>query len=704
MHVHLHIIVFLISHMNSSKAFTLLSLLCLITGLPSAQAQSKVAYLAEFNTGFDLCELHEMNISYGTKIGNIVTLNLDQEDVQKLHSFPRLLLLKKAAKVYPELKRAIPDLRADSVCMATELETGYTGKDVIIGVTDWGFDYTHPMFYDTALQETRILAAWDQFKTSGPHPEGYTYGTMHEGSTELMQAEKDTFNVYEYATHGSHVAGIAGGGGAGIGLKGVAYDANFLMVTFLINEAAVIDGIAWMKKKADQYKKRLVINMSWGLYNFGTLDGTSLLSKALDSFSKQGVVFVTSGGNNGDVNFHIKHEFTGTSIDTISTGIAFYPFNAHPKMWGQSISIWGQNGLAFGFKMILLNQSNDIVFESETFNTRLFENYLDTHAVVGLDTVFYNISGSDPYPNPGRPTFRFRVQNKTNNLRVGIKVIAAMGIVHLHNVVELTNGVGNWGLPFTSIKPGWLNGDNAYGLGEPASNRSVITVAAHVPEIKLQSGQIAGGGLANFSSRGPTIDERSKPDISGPGVDIESSISSFTTRDYTLTRNVNFKGKDFPMARFSGTSMSSPATAGVVAMMLQANSSLSAEQVKFILKTTARQDLRTGVIGDTASKSWGWGKVNALAAVQMAERMRPSIPSDSVPPKYQIYPNPAKDKLFFSGDWNSVYTATLYDLKGKIIITGMIGSHTFLPLGHIQDGFYLLKIEGFSDIFRVVLN
>ena len=61
--------------------------------------------------------------------------------------------------------------------------------------------------------------------------------------------------MYDYATHGSHVAGIAGGGGAGIGLKGVAYDANFLMVTFLINEAAVIDGIAWMKKKADQYKK-----------------------------------------------------------------------------------------------------------------------------------------------------------------------------------------------------------------------------------------------------------------------------------------------------------------------------------------------------------------------------------------------------------------------------------------------------------------
>ncbi len=701
MHVHLHIIVFLISHMNSSKAFTLLSLLCLITGLPSAQAQSKVAYLAEFNTGFDLCELHEMNISYGTKIGNIVTLNLDQEDVQKLHSFPRLLLLKKAAKVYPELKRAIPDLRADSVCMATELETGYTGKDVIIGVTDWGFDYTHPMFYDTALQETRILAAWDQFKTSGPHPAGYSYGTMHEGTAALMQAEKDTFNVYDYATHGSHVAGIAGGGGAGIGLKGVAYDANFLMVTFLINEAAVIDGIAWMKKKADQYKKRLVINMSWGLYNFGTLDGTSLLSKALDSFSNQGVVFVTSGGNNGGVNFHIKKDF---NQDSIQTRIDFYPFNAHPHMWGQSISMWGEQGKPFSFQVLLLNGAKQTIYSSKEFNTSTHLGYFDTSIIIGLDTFTYNLSGSNNHPHNNNPNFQLRVQDKRNKFIVGLKSWSSSGTVHYYNLVELTNGVGNWGLPFTSIKPGWLNGDNAYGLGEPASNRSVITVAAHVPEIKLQSGQIAGGGLANFSSRGPTIDERSKPDISGPGVDIESSISSFTTRDYTLTRNVNFKGKDFPMARFSGTSMSSPATAGVVAMMLQANSSLSAEQVKFILKTTARQDLRTGVIGDTASKSWGWGKVNALAAVQMAERMRPSIPSDSVPPKYQIYPNPAKDKLFFSGDWNSVYTATLYDLKGKIIITGMIGSHTFLPLGHIQDGFYLLKIEGFSDIFRVVLN
>jgi len=684
-----------------SMRFKLIILLAIgFFGTGKLRAQTKQAYLAEFTSGFDICELAELQVSPRTQIGNIVTLSLNPEEVRRLKTSPRLIHLKRAAKVHPELIQAVPDLRADSVYQGFNLKTGYTGKDVIIGVTDWGFDYTHPMFYDTALKETRILAAWDQFKTSGPHPTGYNYGTQHEGAQELMQAEKDTFNVYDYATHGSHVAGIAGGGGAGIGLKGVAYDANFLMVTFLVNEAAVIDGIAWMKKKAEEHEKRLVINMSWGLYNFGTLDGTSLLSKALDTFSKHGVIFVTSGGNNGDVDFHIKKNF---NQDTVQTRIDFYPFGAHPHMWGQSISMWGQKNNPFAFQVQILNLAKQVVYTSRTYHTAIYSGYLDTTIIIGTDTVLYNLSGSNGHPDNQTPNFRLRVQNKKNTLIVAIKSWASSGTVHYYNLVELTNDVGNWGMPFSALNTGWTAGDNQYGIGEPASTRSVITVAAHVPERKLQSGQIAGGGLANFSSRGPAIDERAKPDISGPGVEIESSISSFTTRNYTLTRNATFKGKSYPFAKFSGTSMSSPATAGVVALMLQANPNLSAEQTKHILKETARQDTRTGIIGDTASSAWGWGKVNALAAVQMAESLRPRIPRDSIAPKYEIYPNPSKDKLFFSGEWNVSYNATIYDLKGKVVGNGTIGNYTFLPLNNIQKGLYLLRVNGINEVFRFVI-
>ena len=44
------------------------------------------------------------------------------------------------------LHRAVVDGRVDSVRMAINLPQEYTGQGVIIGITDWGFDYTHPVF------------------------------------------------------------------------------------------------------------------------------------------------------------------------------------------------------------------------------------------------------------------------------------------------------------------------------------------------------------------------------------------------------------------------------------------------------------------------------------------------------------------------------------------------------------------------------
>ena len=142
--------------------------------------------------------------------------------------------------------------------------------------------------------------------------------------------------------------------------------------------------------------------MSWGLYNFGTLDGTSLLSKALDSFSNQGVVFVTSGGNNGGVNFHIKKDF---NQDSIQTRIDFYPFNAHPHMWGQSISMWGEQGKPFSFQVLLLNGAKQTIYSSKEFNTSTHLGYFDTSIIIGLDTFTYNLSGSNNHPHNKQPKF-----------------------------------------------------------------------------------------------------------------------------------------------------------------------------------------------------------------------------------------------------------------------------------------------------------
>ena len=156
------------------------------------------------------------------------------------------------------LNRAAIDGRVDSVRNAFNLPEEYTGQGVIIGVTDWGFDYTHPVFYDTSMTRYRVLRAWDQFKTSGPAPEGYDYGTEYIGQEALLAARCDTSNVYDYAYHGTHCAGIAGGAGAGTIYRGVAVDAEFLFVSVGLLDDHVIDAWRWMYDVAQEEGKRLV--------------------------------------------------------------------------------------------------------------------------------------------------------------------------------------------------------------------------------------------------------------------------------------------------------------------------------------------------------------------------------------------------------------------------------------------------------------
>ena len=262
-----------------------------------------------------------MGIMVGANIGDIVSLKIPVSLLNSISSLPGIKILQLSGKIKPNLDKAVKDIGADSVHMGINLPQGYTGKNVLIGITDWGFDYSSPMFYDTLLQNTRILAAWDQFKTSGPAPLGFSYGTEFSSSPEFITAGSDTVNIYSHATHGSHVAGIAGGSGAGTIYRGVAFESQYLFATFLVDEGAVLDAWEWMYQKSLTEGKRLVINMSWGLYHLGTLDGNSLLSQAIDTYSLQGVVFSNSGGNNGNVNFHIKKTFNN---DSIKSRIEFY--------------------------------------------------------------------------------------------------------------------------------------------------------------------------------------------------------------------------------------------------------------------------------------------------------------------------------------------------------------------------------------------
>jgi len=110
-----------------------------------------LSMLAIINAGFNRSDLEENGIIVGTKIGNIVTLKVPLSKLSLLTTYSGFNYLEIAQKTDVNLDQAIKDVRADSVQKGINLPQAYTGKDVYIGITDWGFDYTHPNFYDTLL-------------------------------------------------------------------------------------------------------------------------------------------------------------------------------------------------------------------------------------------------------------------------------------------------------------------------------------------------------------------------------------------------------------------------------------------------------------------------------------------------------------------------------------------------------------------------
>jgi subtilisin family serine protease len=187
-------------------------------------------------------------------------------------------------------------------------------------------------------------------------------------------------------------------------------------------------------------------------------------------------------------------------------------------------------------------------------------------------------------------------------VQAGIVVIAAAGNLGVNEAGEVQYG----------------------GITCPGNAPWVLTVGAASHEGTQPR---SNDTLARFSSRGPTwIDFAAKPDLVAPGVGTESLSDPHSTLyaqlgDYLLdgTRPTPYR----PYLSLSGTSMAAPVVAGTVALMLEANPSLTPNAVKAILQFTAE------VREDESFLVQGAGLLNTLGAVRMARYF--GLPNRPVP-------------------------------------------------------------------------
>lgn len=149
----------------------------------------------------------------------------------------------------------------------------------------------------------------------------------------------------------------------------------------------------------------------------------------------------------------------------------------------------------------------------------------------------------------------------------------------------VNNAVTEYGIVAT-IAAG-NSGDAPQTVGSPGAAEHALTVGAVA---KMKDGLV----LAPFSSRGPNLAGVLKPEVISPGVMVVSADAG-TTSGYVAG---------------TGTSMATPFTAGAVALLLQANPSLTPADVKSLVTGTARD---IGVAG--ADNNSGSGLIDGFGLV-----------------------------------------------------------------------------------------
>lgn len=151
-------------------------------------------------------------------------------------------------------------------------------------------------------------------------------------------------------------------------------------------------------------------------------------------------------------------------------------------------------------------------------------------------------------------------------------VITIAGDIAASRGIFVVNSAGNSGFHATRNT-----------LGAPADGDSVIAIGAVT----------SSGSRSSFSSVGPTVDGRIKPDVMAMGSNVYYA---------SLFGNGYSNG--------SGTSFSCPLVSGVAALLLSANPEIAPMELRDIFYSTSSNS-------SNPNREFGWGIVNALEALNL---------------------------------------------------------------------------------------
>lgn len=518
-------------------------------------------------------------------------------------------------------------------------QTGKTGKGVNIAVVDTGLDYTHADFggagtteaYQTALNSTadpltdpKVSKLLDKTKFKG----GYDYaGATYNPNAGNNNPTPDANPIDgQGGHHGTHVAGTALGYGVKAdGTSGKTDTAGYQKLTAgdiaswkigpgaapeagiysykvfgdnggttdLVLEA--LDGIAKHNTEAeangDESSRISIVSMSLG-GSFGASDDPE--NVAVDNLTADNVLSVIAAGNDGDITDIMGAPGTAKSALTVAASQsgkalqdAVEVTDGPASLKGQTLA--GQYSVNYA-KLDDFSLTGKVVRVKDKDNLEGCKAYSADDAAAVKGNIAY-VEWNDAAVNCGSKT-RFDNAEKAG----------ATGILFGSQANIPESGIGgNADIPgFQLVKNAAENKDLQSAIDDGTLTVTLSTKLRMSKDADYSSE--SEDTIASFTSRGihGSYDGTAKPDVSAPGVGIVSASAGTGNSDEIM----------------SGTSMATPLTSGVAALVRQARPEYQANVVKAQLMNTANHDVLTADRKTAYGPlRVGSGRIDALAAV-----------------------------------------------------------------------------------------
>lgn len=520
----------------------------------------------------------------------------------------------------------------------------YTGKGVTICLIDMGFDFQHPAFKD-AEGNSRIKCVYMMgdnsgrpFKVDDPEAGEITFPGSVFDTPELI-ASLTTDDAEE--SHGTHTAGIAAGSLSPLGFGGMAPEADLVLVPVQEVESEELEfedeadylelALAFVAAYAKQCEGPVVLSASLNSHE-GPHDGTGTVVEAIEEISDC-LIPVFSAGNEGGYPVHLYREFTASKpsvktllIDLLEDETGEYEYIYMPDVVGYTTE-----GSEVSIQLTLkslhpMTGRLNTVWSSEVCT-----------ATPGCEDVLVMVSSDDDAvlaKSFDGEIGIYAVDMGDGRLSVGVRAYGGMTKLNLFELtvsgapgtkIHMWDGVGGFaGVNFIGL-PGYVDGDSEMSGGDWTTTERVVSVGAYCTNVMQRDydGEVIDTSVAEdedddvdvmndigwFSSYGTSFNGVSQPTICAPGVNIVSSYSRYYLSGETIADDMQWM--DGPYTAESGTSMSCPVVAGIVALWLQANPDLTLDNIKEVMRNSSVNDSFTA----NQPARWGYGKINAARGI-----------------------------------------------------------------------------------------